>query len=88
MLDLCCGYGAMLGIWSEAFGIRGVGVDICHKFIAGGRNHLREKGINGVTLIEDDVYKWESDELFDFVCISGEDFGGFSATIYFLGKIS
>lgn len=86
VLDLCCGYGAMLGIWSKAFGVRGVGVDICREFITDGREHLREKGITGVTLIEDDVYKWKSDELFDFACISGEDFGGFSATIAFLEK--
>lgn len=27
VLDLCCGYGTVLKIWSEAFGISGVGVD-------------------------------------------------------------
>lgn len=33
MLDLCCGYGEMLKIWYEAFGIQGIGVDIYGKFI-------------------------------------------------------
>ncbi|MBQ3598379.1 MAG: class I SAM-dependent methyltransferase, partial [Clostridia bacterium] len=28
VLDLCCGYGTVLKIWSEAFGISGVGVDL------------------------------------------------------------
>ncbi len=33
VLDLCCGYGEMLWLWGEAFGITGKGVDICKEFI-------------------------------------------------------
>ena len=36
VLDLCCGYGEMLKIWHDAFGIQGVGVDICGDFIQKG----------------------------------------------------
>ena len=88
VLDLCCGYGAMLGIWNEAFGIRGVGVDRSHEFITEGRKHLSEKGLAGVTLVEADVMEWTCDERFDFVSLSGEDFGGFGGTIRFLEKFA
>lgn len=86
VLDLCCGYGEMLSIWHEAFGIRGVGVDICGEFIRKGRELLAEKRISGVELIEADVTAWQTDEKFDFVCLSGEDFGGFSGTIALLKR--
>ncbi len=88
VLDLCCGYGAMLGIWREAFGVRGVGVDICHEFITEGRKRLLEMGVDGVTLLEADAQTWTCDERFDFVSLSGEDFGGFSGTIHFLQKFA
>ena len=88
VLDLCCGYGAMLGIWSEAFGVRGVGVDLCREFIEEGREHLREKGLAGVTLLEADALRWTCDERFDFVSLSGEDFGGFGGTIRLLERFA
>jgi len=88
VLDLCCGYGAMLGIWSEAFGVRGVGVDVCREFIEEGRARLRGKGVNGVTLVEADVNEWPCSEHFDFVSLSGEDFGGFGGTIRFLERFA
>lgn len=86
VLDLCCGYGKMLSLWHEAFGIQGTGVDRCHEFILGGRAMLKQKGITGVTLIEADVLTWHSDTLFDVVCLSGEDFGGLQGTIALLER--
>ena len=55
VLDLCCGYGEMLKIWNEAFGIHGIGVDICGEFIRQGQKRLAEYGITDVTLIESDI---------------------------------
>ena len=86
VLDLCCGYGEMLKIWHEAFGIRGIGVDICGEFIEAGRNRLAEDAVSDITLIEADIFKWQTDEKFDYVCLSGEDFGGFQSTIELLEK--
>ena len=86
VLDLCCGYGEMLKIWHQAFGIRGMGVDICGEFIQQGRERLAEEGISAVTLIESDVLKWRCDAKFDYVCLSGEEFGGLQHTIWLLEK--
>lgn len=57
VLDLCCGYGEMLKIWHDAFGIRGIGVDICGEFIRQGQKRLAEYGITDVTLIESDIFQ-------------------------------
>lgn len=86
VLDLCCGYGEMLKIWHEAFGIRGIGIDICGEFIQQGKIRLAERGITDVTLIESDIFKWRSDEKFDYACLSGEEFGGLQNTITLLEK--
>lgn len=83
VLDLCCGYGKMLSVWHEVCGIRGVGVDCCGEFIAEGKRLLAEKGIteNEVELIESDIFAWKTNEKFDYVSLSGEDFGGVAGTI-------
>ena len=86
VLDLCCGYGEMLKIWNEAFGIQGIGIDICSEFIQKGRKRLVEHGITDVTLIESDIFKWDSNERYDYVCLSGEEFGGLQNTILLLEK--
>lgn len=86
VLDLCCGYGEMLKIWNEAFGIRAIGVDVCHEFIEAGKRRIAESAASDITLIEADVFKWQTDEKFDYVCLSGEDFGGFQGTIELLEK--
>lgn len=84
ILDLCCGYGRMLSLWHEAFGICGVGVDRSDSFIRVGREQMSAKGITGVELICADVTQWHTEAKFDFACLSGEDFGGFSGTIRLL----
>ena len=86
VLDLCCSYGEMLKIWNEAFGVRGIGVDVCHEFIEAGKRRIAESAASDITLIEADIFKWQMDEKFDYVCLSGEDFGGFQGTIELLEK--
>lgn len=86
ILDLCCGYGEMLKVWNQAFGCSGVGIDICPEFISEGNRRLQQERVQNVTLIEHDVLKWETEERYDYVCLSGEDFGGFENTITLLEK--
>ena len=86
VLDLCCGYGKMLSVWHETCGIHGIGVDICGEFIRKGRQLLMEKRITAVDLIEADIFQWKTDRKFDYVSLSGEDFGGISGTIDLLAK--
>ncbi len=86
VLDLCCGYGEMLKIWHEAFGVRGIGVDRCEEFIREGQQRLYEAGIDAVSLVCDDVLQWKTDEKFDFACLCGEEFGGLESTINLLEK--
>lgn len=88
ILDLCCGYGEMLKVWNQAFGCRGVGIDICPEFVNEGNKRLPQEQIQNVKLIEHDVLTWESDERYDYVCLSGEDFGGFENTIALLEKFA
>jgi SAM-dependent methyltransferase len=86
VLDLCCGYGEMLKTWSEAFGIKGTGVDRYQEYIDKGEKRLQEAEIKDVSLICADVLEWTTDEKFDFACLSGEDFGGIEGTIHLLEK--
>ncbi len=86
VLDLCCGYGEMLKIWNEAFGIKGTGVDIYQEFIDEGNKRLKAAEIRDTSLICADVLEWKTDEKFDFACLCGEDFGGVESTVHLLEK--
>lgn len=70
VLDLCCGYGEILKIWNEAFGISGTGVDICNEFISAGKKRLSELGISEIRLIEGNVLSYFDDEKYDVVICS------------------
>jgi len=70
VLDLCCGYGEVLKIWKEAFGISGTGLDLCHDYIAEGRRRLQEAGIDTVNLIEGTVFNYNDIEKYDVVICS------------------
>ena len=59
-------------------------MDICNEFIQQGKIRLAEQGITAITLIESDIFKWRSDEKFDYVCLSGEEFGGLQNTLLLL----
>ena len=37
-----------------------------------------------MALIESDIFKWHSDEKYDYVCLSGEEFGGLQSTVTLL----
>ena len=53
VLDLCCGYGTLLKVWNQTFGISGIGVDHSDDRITVGRNRLKHIGglINGIGCI-------------------------------------
>ncbi len=70
VLDLCCGYGTVLKIWHEAFGIRGVGVDLSHEFLSTGRQRLANAGIEAITLQEADVRHYADEQQYDVVICS------------------
>ena len=70
VLDLCCGYGTVLKIWSEAFGISGVGVDLDNTFLSIGRERLTESGIDKIKLICNDVLTYEDNNKYDVVILS------------------
>ena len=70
VLDLCCGYGTLLKIWSEAFGISGVGVDREKLFLDIGAKRLEQQGIGNVRLVCDDVTKYRDEAKYDVVICS------------------
>lgn len=80
VLDLCCGYGTVLKIWREAFGISGVGIDHYDEFIAKGRERLVAAGIDNVTLICDDVLRYTDATKYDVV-ICSETFDSIKDTL-------
>lgn len=80
VLDLCCGYGEVLKIWNEAFGISGTGVDIFQDFISVGEKRLHEAGIDKVRLICGDVLSYTDAEKYDVV-ICSETFDSIENTL-------
>ena len=64
VLDLGCGYGTMLKIWSEAFGINGIGVDREGGFIEIGKRRMTNDRIQ---LIAGDMFEYTDEEKFDVV---------------------
>lgn len=70
VLDLCCGYGTVLKVWHEVFGIRGTGVDIWHDAISKGKERLIASGIDKVKLVEADVLQYNDLQKYDVVICS------------------
>lgn len=70
VLDLCCGYGEVLKIWSEAFGVQGTGVDISHEFIEIGQKRLKDSENDKITLVEDDALTYSDLVKYDVVILS------------------
>jgi len=64
VLDFGCGYGTMLKIWNEAFGISGVGIDREAEFIKTGKARL---ATDRIKLITGDMFGYDSNEKFDVV---------------------
>jgi len=70
VLDLCCGYGEMLKIWCEAFGISGKGVDICKEFINKGNERIAQNGLNNkISLVIENVKEYHDNEKYDVACV-------------------
>ena len=83
VLDLCCGYGEMLRLFSKYFRSFGVGVDISKGFVEEGQRRLGESGLSDqVKLISGDARGWTEDG-YDVACLVGEQrvFSGFSNTL-------
>lgn len=70
VLDLCCGYGTVLKVWNQAFGIRGIGVDRDYGYIATGKERLKKEGIKSIQLVCDDVTQYYDDGKYDVVICS------------------
>ena len=70
VMDLCCGYGTVLKIWRENFGIQGVGVDREKGFLEIGAERMEKHGIEGVLLIHEDVTKYQDETRYDVVICS------------------
>jgi len=86
VLDLCCGYGTLLKIWCQTFGISGVGVDRVKDFIKTGRARLMNERVE---LICGDALKYKDKEKYDaVVCteLSTGLFDSFAEGIAFLEK--
>ncbi len=80
VLDLCCGYGTLLKVWSEAFGIRGVGVDRNQEFLTIGKERLKKSGVSQVELVCGDVTVYQDERKYDVVVCS-ETFGSIPETL-------
>ena len=68
VLDLTYGYGTILKVWSEAFGISGVVVEGHPDFAAKGRERLKEAGVDDkIKIVCDDKLKYVDTEKYDLV---------------------
>lgn len=76
VLDLCCGYGTMLKIWVDIFGISGVGVDRDTSFIETGIKRLPN---DRISLVCGDVLQYDSTDKFDAVVCTEFSTGLFSS---------
>ena len=80
VLDLCCGYGTLLKVWSEAFGIEGVGIDLAEEFLTIGRERLKKYQIDKVILLQGDVTAYQDTCKYDVV-ICSETIGSIADTL-------
>ena len=68
VLDLTYGYGTILKVWSEAFGISGVVVERSEDFAAKGRERLKKAGVDDkIKIVCDDKRKYTDIEKYDLV---------------------
>lgn len=80
VLDLCCGYGTLLKVWSETFGISGVGVDRNQEFLTIGEERLKKSGAGRVELVRGDVTVYQDERKYDVVVCS-ETLGSIPETL-------
>lgn len=70
VLDLCCGYGTLLKVWGETFGMSGTGVDQCREFLHIGKKRLKQIGVSAIDLVHKDVMKYKDNKKYDVVICS------------------
>ena len=80
VLDLCCGYGTLLKVWTEAFRICGTGVDLNEEFLSVGRDRMQKNKISDIALICGDVTTYQDNEKYDVV-ICSETISSISETL-------
>ena len=77
LIDFCCGYGEMLRIWSDAYGISGVGIELFNDFVRKGNERIKETSLEEqIKVINTDAKNYKDDTQYDVVCLSGEDLCG------------
>jgi len=68
VLDLTYGYGTILKVWSEAFGISGVVVEKSQQFAAKGRERLEKSGVGDkIKIVCEDKRNYTDTEKYDLV---------------------
>jgi SAM-dependent methyltransferase len=82
VLDLCCGFGETLKLWSEAFGIGGVGVERDSAFVENGKARLSGEQVN---LLVGDVFEYRDERQYDVVMCT-ENLWNIDGTIAFLER--
>ncbi|WP_336217172.1 SAM-dependent methyltransferase [Nonomuraea sp. LPB2021202275-12-8] len=72
-LDLACGKGEMLTLWSAQYGLRGVGVDISKVFLEAANARAKERGVaDQVTFVESDAATYTDEpDSYDIVSCLG-----------------
>jgi len=90
VLDLACGKGELLCRWAQAYGSRGVGVDLSETFLAAARARATALDVSArVTLVQGDAGAYEAEpETFDVACCIGATWigGGVPGTIELLRR--
>ncbi|MCL2518720.1 MAG: AraC family transcriptional regulator [Oscillospiraceae bacterium] len=71
VLDLTYGYGTILKVWSEAFGISGVVVESSQRFAEIGRERIKKAGVDDkIKIVHDDKNTYKDAEKYDLVVCS------------------
>ncbi len=85
LIEFGCGYGEVLAIWAERFGIRGDGVELRTDAVERARSKLAERGLaDRLTIHESDGAAFAFEEhAYDVAACIGASFiwGGFTATL-------
>src|SRR4051812_34309341 len=90
VLDLACGKGELLCRWAQAFGSRGVGVDLSETFLAAAQARAAGVDVSGrVAFVQGDAGAYEPEAgTFDVACCIGATWigGGLGGTIELLRR--
>jgi len=85
VIDFGCGYGEVLGLWAEHFGISGVGVELRAIACQRARQKMTERGLSKrITIVQSDGAEYHCEpHSFDIAACIGATFiwGGFQSAI-------